>query len=116
LKTSTTAAESDGVADKSATTAFADGGLDPVYGLGTSGVADPAGLKIGGSVSYETPGSGYLRKTTKTMATGAKTGYSYYGDTETRANPCVAGSPAVNQGGMGQGDHVAGSGLRACAC
>jgi RHS repeat-associated protein len=100
LKTSTTASESDGVADKSATTAFADGGLDPVYGLGTSGLADPAGLKIGGSVSYEIPGSGYLRKTTKTMATGAKTGYSYYGDTETRANPCVAGSPAVNQGGM----------------
>ncbi|WP_328614435.1 PA14 domain-containing protein [Amycolatopsis sp. NBC_00355] len=100
LKTSTTASESAGVADKAASTTFGDTVLDPVYGLGTSGLADPAGLKISGSVSYETPGTGYLRKTAKTMATGAKTTYTYYGDTETRANPCVPGSQAVNQGGM----------------
>jgi hypothetical protein len=37
--------------------------------------------------------TGYLRKTIKTMATGAKTTYAYYGDTETRwrARPRVAG-------------------------
>ncbi|MBB5857214.1 RHS repeat-associated protein [Amycolatopsis umgeniensis] len=100
LTTSTTAAESDGVADKVGTTRFDENGLDPVYGLATSGQGNPGGLKINGSVGYEPPGSGYLRKTGKTMATGAKTGYAYYGDTETRANPCVPGSAAVNQGGM----------------
>ncbi|MGV9365934.1 PA14 domain-containing protein, partial [Amycolatopsis sp. NPDC003731] len=100
LKTSTTASESDGVADKTGTTSFGDSGIDPVYGLATSGLANPSGLKVAGAVSYETPGSGYLRKTAKTMATGAKTTYSYYGDTETRVNPCVAGSAAVNQGGL----------------
>ncbi|WP_020662037.1 RHS repeat-associated core domain-containing protein [Amycolatopsis benzoatilytica] len=86
--------------DKAATTRFDENGLDPVYGLATSGQGNPAGLKINGSVSYETPGTGYLRKTGKTMATGAKTSYAYYGDTETRANPCVAGSAPVNQGGL----------------
>lgn len=30
----------------------------------------------------------------------ALTIYAYYGDSETRANPCVSGSPSVNQGGM----------------
>ncbi|WP_233224144.1 PA14 domain-containing protein [Amycolatopsis sp. BJA-103] len=100
LKTSTTASESDGVADKVGASKFTENGIDPVYGLATSGLADPAGLNVGGSVSYETPGTGYLRKTAKTMATGAKITYAYYGDTETRANPCVPGSPAVNQGGL----------------
>ncbi|WP_275895924.1 MULTISPECIES: PA14 domain-containing protein [Amycolatopsis] len=100
LTTSTTASESDGVQDKVGTTRFDENGLDPVYGLASSGQGNPGGLKIAGSVSYEAPGTGYLRKTSKTMATGAKTAYTYYGDTETRANPCVAGSPAVNQGGM----------------
>ncbi|WP_410603193.1 PA14 domain-containing protein [Amycolatopsis sp. lyj-90] len=100
LKTSTTASESAGVADKVATTTFGDAGIDPAYGLATSGSANPAGLKVGGSVSYEAPGSGYLRKTAKTMATGAKSTYEYYGDTETRVNPCAPGSLAINQGGM----------------
>ena len=97
LKTSTTASESDGVADKVGTTKFGENGLDPVYGLATSG---RAGGTIGASVSYEAPGSGYLRKTAKTMPTGARATYTYYGDTENRANPCVPGSAAVNQGGM----------------
>ena len=100
LKTSTTASESDSVADKVGTTNFGENGLDPVYGLSTSGLANPNGLKVAGSVSYETPGTGYLRKTAKTMATGAKTTYANYGDTETRANPCAPGSAAINQGGM----------------
>ncbi|MFF0148007.1 PA14 domain-containing protein [Amycolatopsis sulphurea] len=100
LTTSKTASESDGVPDKVGTTRFGESGLDPVYGLATSGQGNPAGLKINGSVGYETPGTGYLRKTSKTMATGAKTVYAYYGDTETRANPCVAGSAPVSQGGL----------------
>ncbi|MEU3622562.1 PA14 domain-containing protein [Amycolatopsis coloradensis] len=100
LKTSTTATESDGVPDKVGTTKFDENGLDPTYGLATSGAANPAGLKVAGAVSYETPGAGYLRKTGKTMPTGAKTGYVYYGDAESRVNPCDQGSAAVNQGGM----------------
>ncbi|GHG14283.1 hypothetical protein GCM10017567_35000 [Amycolatopsis bullii] len=100
LKTSTTASESDGVADKTATTKFGENGLDPVYGLATSGLASPNGLKVAGSVSYEPPGAGYLRKTAKTMPSGAKTTYAYYGDTESRVNPCAPGSAAVNQGGL----------------
>jgi RHS repeat-associated protein len=100
LKTSTTASESDGVSDKIGATKFGDSGIDPVYGLATSGQASPAGLKINGSVTYEAPGTGYLRKTAKTMATGAKTTYAYYGDAEARVNPCISGSAAVNQGGM----------------
>ncbi|MET8851450.1 PA14 domain-containing protein [Amycolatopsis sp. NPDC004625] len=100
LKTSSTASESDGVADKTGTTKFGENGLDPVYGLATSGLANPGGLKVAGSVSYEAPGAGYLRRTGKTMPTGAKTGYTYYGDTETRVNPCAPGGAAVNQGGM----------------
>ncbi|MEV4049798.1 PA14 domain-containing protein [Amycolatopsis sp. NPDC049688] len=100
LKTSTTASESDGVADKTGTTKFGENGLDPAYGLATSGLANPNGLKVAGSVSYEPPGTGYLRRTGKTMATGARTTYAYYGDSESRSNPCDPGSAAVNQGGM----------------
>ncbi|WP_245914268.1 PA14 domain-containing protein [Amycolatopsis sulphurea] len=99
LTTSTTAVESDGVPDKVGTTRFDENGIDPVYGLATSGQGNPSGLKINGSVAYETPGTRYLRKTSKTMATGATTTYAYYGDTETRANPCVPGS-VVAQGGL----------------
>ncbi|GHG32025.1 MULTISPECIES: PA14 domain-containing protein [Amycolatopsis] len=100
LKTSTTASESEGLADKIGTTKYGDDGLDPVYGLATSGKASTGGLNIGGSVSREAPGTGYLRKTAKTMATGAKTTYAYYGDTETRVNPCAPGTAAINQGGL----------------
>ncbi|RJQ86676.1 hypothetical protein D5S19_11055 [Amycolatopsis panacis] len=100
LKTSTTALESDGVPDKVGTTRFDENGLDPVYGLATSGQGNPAALKINGSVAHEAPGTGYLRKTAKTMATGAKTAYAYYGDTEARANPCVPDSTPVHQGGL----------------
>ncbi|WIY02434.1 PA14 domain-containing protein [Amycolatopsis mongoliensis] len=100
LKTSTTASESGGVSDKNAVTRFGENGLDPAYGLATSGQAAPSGANITGAVSYEPPGTGYLRKTAKTKATGAKTGYSYYGDTESRVNPCAPGTAALNQGGL----------------
>ncbi|WP_191242506.1 hypothetical protein [Amycolatopsis deserti] len=68
---------------------FDENGLDPVYGLASSGQVNPGGLKIAGSVGYEAPGTGYLRN----MATGAKTTYTYYGDTETRANPASLAAP-----------------------
>ncbi|XIF82729.1 PA14 domain-containing protein [Kutzneria buriramensis] len=100
LSTSSTTSESDGVPDKATGTQYGQNGLDAAYGLASSAVTDPNGLKLASGIGYEPVGTGYLRKTSKTMPTGAQVSYAYYGDTETRANPCVAGSPAVNQGGL----------------
>jgi RHS repeat-associated protein len=96
LTTSTHTLDSDGVPDIMPVTSFTDGGLDSTYGLATS--TSLAGLTTGSG--YETPGTGYLRKKTKTMPTGAVTNYAYYGDTETRDNPCTPAVDPVNQGGM----------------
>lgn len=100
LTTSTVTSESGGVPNKVEATGYGAGGLDPVYGQATSTTQDPTGLNLASGTAYEAPGSGYLRQTTTTMPSGAQTVLSYYGDAETRANPCVAGSAAVNQGGM----------------
>lgn len=43
LKTSSTASESDGLADKVGTTRFDQNGMDPVYGVATSGQVNPPG-------------------------------------------------------------------------
>ncbi len=99
LATSTVTAQSDGVPDQVASTRYSDG-LDPALGQATGVIVDPSGLRLTSSTGYETAGAGYLRKTSKTMPSGAQSTYTYYGDAETRANPCVPGSPAVNQGGM----------------
>lgn len=96
LTTSTVTSESDGVADKVSSTKFGENGLDPTYGLATSTTS--AGLTA--RSGYEAPGTAYLRKTSKTMPTGAQTSYVYYGDTETRDNPCTPAVDPVNQGGM----------------
>jgi RHS repeat-associated protein len=85
--------------------ADASAGIDPVFGLQVSSTADPGGLNLTARSSYEQPGTGYLRKLAAAMpagnvATTAKRDTTtYYGDTETRANPCDATSPAVNQAG-----------------
>jgi RHS repeat-associated protein len=93
LTTSSVVSESDGVPDQSSTTQY---GLDPTYGLATSTVV--GGLATG--TGYETPGTGYLRTTTKTMPSGAVTTYAHYGDTETRDNPCTPAADPANQGGL----------------
>ncbi|MCP2168215.1 PA14 domain-containing protein [Goodfellowiella coeruleoviolacea] len=100
LTTSTTEDESDGVPNKVTRTRYTDNGLDPVYGLATATIADPNGLALTGTTSVETPGSGYLRQTGKTLPTGARTTYAHYGDTEARDNPCTAESDPANQGGL----------------
>jgi RHS repeat-associated protein len=96
LTTSTVTSESDSVPDHGTTTRYDENSLDPVYGLATSTTTGGLTTRTG----YESPGTGYLRRITKTMPSTAVTTSGYYGDTETRANPCVSGSPAVNQGGM----------------
>ncbi|MFJ7205993.1 PA14 domain-containing protein [Streptomyces sp. NPDC098789] len=93
---------------KRTTTTYSDpaAGIDPVYGLTVSATADPDGLGLTARTTYERPDAGYLRR----LAT-AKPGGDladpdkhsttvYYGDTETRANPCDPNAPAANQGGM----------------
>ncbi len=100
LTTSTVVSESNGVPDGVTATKYTDNGLDAVYALGTSTSAAPAGLNLTGQAGYETPGVGYLRETSATMPSGSQYSYAYYGDTETRANPCVTGSPLANQAGM----------------
>jgi RHS repeat-associated protein len=96
LTTSSTTTESDSVPDQTTTTRYDGLGLDPVYGLATS--TTTGGLSR--NTSYEPPGTGYLRRTAHDLPTSAHTTYTYYGDTETRTNPCIPGSPAVNQGGL----------------
>ncbi|MFB9902390.1 PA14 domain-containing protein [Allokutzneria oryzae] len=100
LTTSSTTLESDGVPDKKATSSYVDGGLEPGYGLATSGVVDPGGLNLTGKTEYEKPGTGFLRRVAKTMPSGAKNTYAYYGNTEARDNPCTAAADPVNQAGM----------------
>jgi RHS repeat-associated protein len=100
LPTGSVESDDRGVPEHRTATSYGDGNVEAMYGLATKTAVDPAGLNLGGVDGYEPLGSGYLRRTSKTMPTGAKTTYAYYGDTETRANPCVAGSAAVNQGGM----------------
>ncbi|WP_176926858.1 PA14 domain-containing protein [Actinokineospora alba] len=96
LTTSTVTSESNGLADKVSSSKYGENGLDPTYGLATSTTS--AGLTA--RSGYEAPGTGYLRKTSKTMPTGAQTSYVYYADNDTRINPCTPGAPAVHQGGM----------------
>ena len=101
LTTSTITSESAGVPDSVSATRFDQDSWDPVFGLPTRAVSGATGgLQLTGATSYETLGTAYLRQKTKTMPNDAVTTYDYYDDTETRANPCVGGSPAVNQGGM----------------
>jgi len=87
-----------------------DEGIDPVFGIATSTTLDPTGLGLKTIMAFEAPGVGsLLRRTRRTLPAFAtapsntnSSTYSYYGDTETRANPCVAGNPAVLQGGLGK--------------
>ena len=100
LTTSTVKYESHGMPDQVSATRYNESGLDPVFGLPTTTITDPNGVNLSSRTSYEAPASGYLRATAKTMATGVPTGITFYGDSETRVNPCTPGSPAVNQGGL----------------
>jgi RHS repeat-associated protein len=81
-------------------------GSTPELGLPQTVTTDATSMHTGGlnlqsSASYETPGSGYLRRTSSTLPGGAQTTYSYYAGNDTLANPCLTGTPpAVSQAGM----------------
>ncbi len=78
-----------------ATHSFSGGGVGPQNGLETSQTVDPAGLNLTTTNTYE-PASAttYFRKLTHTLPKGAATttNDTYYGGTETRALPTIAGS------------------------
>lgn len=100
LVTSATEYESDGVPDQTSQTRYTDGGWDPAFGLATATVTNPGGLGLTTGTAFETAGTGFLRRTSRTMPTGAQSTYSYYGDTETRDNPCTTASDPVIQSGL----------------
>ncbi|MGW6691872.1 PA14 domain-containing protein [Streptomyces sp. NPDC054961] len=93
---------------KRSTSSYSDptAGIDPVYGLPVSTTADPGSLGLTARIRYEQPGAGYLRKLSTAMPAGdiadpdKRNTTTYYGDTETRKNPCAANAPAANQAGM----------------
>ena len=100
LATSTTVHDSAGVPDQVASTSYTGGGLDPAYGLATASTDGAGAAGLTETTTYEAPGTGFLRRVAKTMPGGAVSTDAYYAVGETRANPCVAGSAAVDQGGM----------------
>lgn len=89
-------------------TRFSDAsGIGPQHGLPTQQIQDPAGTPLVETTTYEPPGSttplgepAFLRPKTRTLPGGNTVTYDYYMKAEMVSNPCVAGSPAVNQGGM----------------
>lgn len=92
---------------KKITTGYSDpaNGIDPVFGLAVSKTGDPAGLNLISRTVFEQPGQGFLRQLAAALPAGMVTDpdkratSTYYGDSETRANPCDPNSEAVNQGG-----------------
>ncbi|MEZ5382765.1 MAG: PA14 domain-containing protein [Microthrixaceae bacterium] len=80
----------------------ASGYARPETGVQTSTTVDPAGAALTTSESFEDPttSGGYTRRLTRQLPAGAAsaTSDSWYSATATAANPCVSGSPAVNQG------------------
>lgn len=93
---------------KRSATSYTDAanGIDPVFGLTVSTTADPGGINLTRPTSYERPGTGYLRAVATALPAGDITNpdkrstTTYYGDNETRVNPCDASAPAANQAGM----------------
>ncbi|MFB7878528.1 PA14 domain-containing protein [Nocardia sp. NPDC056064] len=89
------------------TTSYSDEArdIDAVFGLVTSKSVDPSGVNLTERYLYEQPGQGFLRQLASALPAGDpsdpdKRGTStYYGDNETRANPCESESAAVSQGG-----------------
>lgn len=72
----------------------------PEYGLVNTTTLDPDGLNLQASATYETPGSGFLRQTSKTLPGGETTQYEYYSPTDTRDNPCTPEVETTLQAGF----------------
>jgi YD repeat-containing protein len=73
---------------------------DPAHGLKTQQVVDPAGQDLVTKYSYEGT-SGFYDPSGTTLPAGGTTTGTYYNGTDapvTATDPCVAGSPALDQG------------------
>lgn len=81
------------------TTSTTNYGSNPEYGLVQSTTIDPTGLNYTNTASYESPGSGFLRQTSKTLPGGTTTNYAYYSATDTADNPCTTTVETIHQGG-----------------
>ncbi|WP_378741085.1 PA14 domain-containing protein [Nocardia brasiliensis] len=92
---------------KKLATSYSDpnNGIDPVLGLAVSKTGDPGGLNLTGRMLIEKPGQGYLRQLAAALPGGDLTNpdkrgtSTYYGDRETRSNPCKSNSAPASQGG-----------------
>lgn len=71
---------------------------DPAYSLVSEKTLDPTGLNYKSQSTFEAPGTGFFRPLTTTTAGGSVTSYTYYGNTETRLNPCT--NLTVSQAGF----------------
>lgn len=80
-------------------------GSRPELGQAQSSTQDSGGLNLVNTATYEPyqPGS-LLRQTSKSLPGGATTTYNYYTETDTRDNPCTAGTTETyHQAGMAKG-------------
>lgn len=94
LKTSQTAYDAQ-LGNTTTTTSYAK----PEYGLATTTTLDPSGMNLQATATFESPGSGFLRQTGRTLPGGTSQTYSYYGANDSVDNPCTAeNDPAIQAG------------------
>lgn len=98
LMTSTTAYDSQ-AGNITSTTQYSN----PAYGTVGSTILDPGGLSYVAQATYEAPGAGFLRQTSKTLPGGAKTTYSHWSATDTADNPCTTATETYHQAGRPKG-------------
>lgn len=94
----TTSTDADGL---TTTTSYTAGNLGAQYGLPTAttaGAGSPAATTT--STTYETPGSGWLRKLSTTLPAGNTTNYQYYGGSETLTTTTCGVGTTVPQDGL----------------
>lgn len=76
---------------------------DPAYGQVESSTLDEGGLGYTSKATYEEPGSGFLRQTSKTLPGGATTNYRHYAAADVRDNPCTTEQESYRQAGRPMG-------------
>ena len=91
LTTSATAYDSQ-LGNVTSTTQYSN----PAYGQVASTTLDPSGINYQSQATYEAPGTGFLRQTSKTLPGGAQTTYQHYGNAD---SVTVSGTTYNDKGG-----------------
>lgn len=91
LTTSTTTYDSQ-LGNTTSTTQY----KDPAYGQVASTTLDPTGINYQSQATYEAPGAGFLRQTSKTLPGGAQTTYQHYSQSD---SVTVGGTTYSDKGG-----------------